>query len=50
MKKFLAYKEALETYIQNVMSERSGAIYEPVKYIMTLGGKRMRPALTLGTA
>lgn len=35
----------IDRYVANV---QSGTLYEPVKYILDLGGKRMRPALMLG--
>lgn len=37
--------DATDQYVAEI---KSGALYEPVRYIMQLGGKRMRPALMLG--
>ena len=50
MKKFLAYKGPLEAYVAAFLAEHKGSIYDPVQYILELGGKRLRPALTLGAA
>jgi len=50
MKRFLAYKPSIEHYLTTFLGDREGTIYEPVEYIISLGGKRLRPALLIGTA
>jgi geranylgeranyl diphosphate synthase, type II len=50
MERFLAYRYPLEAYMTEFFDDCEGAIYDPVRYILELGGKRMRPALLLGTA
>jgi geranylgeranyl diphosphate synthase type II len=50
MERFLEYRYPLDTYITEFLERHDGAIYDPVRYILDLGGKRMRPALLLGTA
>lgn len=35
----------IDRYVEDI---KTGSLYEPVKYIFDLGGKRMRPALMLG--
>lgn len=42
------YREAFMTHLEAVARERQpDNLYEPVRYILTLGGKRLRPLLTL---
>ena len=42
------YREALESKMDSVVSQKEPAqLYEPIKYILSLGGKRLRPVLTL---
>lgn len=45
------YSLALSNYLEDaVRVKEPKQLYEPVKYILTLGGKRLRPVLTLMTA
>ncbi len=44
------YQQLIEENIQKSLSDYQGAIYDPVKYIMSIGGKRIRPGLLLATA
>lgn len=48
MKDILFFQQLFETYMagQNLVKTPVG-LYEPVRYIMDLGGKRIRPVLTL---
>lgn len=42
------YNAELETYLTNAVAARHPRqLYEPIDYILSLGGKRMRPTLTL---
>ncbi|NNC83425.1 MAG: polyprenyl synthetase family protein [Flavobacteriales bacterium] len=50
MEKILSYRPQIESYIDTFLAEHQGAIYEPVRYILELGGKRLRPALVLAAA
>lgn len=44
----LTYQQALEQEIENTTyGEHPIELYEPIRYLMALGGKRIRPALTL---
>lgn len=46
-----AYREAFIQYLESHIAQREPAnLYEPMNYIMGLGGKRLRPTLTLVTA
>lgn len=47
MKRILSFKPELEGYIESYLSDNQGVIYDPVKYILDLGGKRLRPCLLL---
>jgi len=47
MEHILSFKRPLETYLHNYLSKQVGSIYEPVDYILELGGKRLRPCLLL---
>jgi geranylgeranyl diphosphate synthase, type II len=45
---FKSYLQALEEEIKtHVYGSKPSELYEPINYIMQLGGKRMRPCLTL---
>lgn len=45
------YKKVIETEISNtVYGESPKELYEPIEYLMSIGGKRMRPCLTLLSA
>lgn len=42
------FQEAFESYLQdNKLNNTPTELYEPVNYILSLGGKRLRPALVL---
>lgn len=44
------YREAFNTYMESRIQEREPAqLYQPMAYILRLGGKRLRPVLTLMT-
>src|SRR5690606_31883105 len=44
------YQEAFTSYLVGFTQNREPAsLYEPINYIMQLGGKRLRPVLTLLT-
>ena len=47
MDQVLSYKGILEDYLNSYLSEQKGSIFEPVDYILDLGGKRLRPCLLL---
>ncbi len=48
MKNFLELRELIEDQIQDISYPQNPKnIYEPIKYILSLGGKRIRPALVL---
>jgi geranylgeranyl diphosphate synthase type II len=51
MEDFEMYRDALIAHLQDTLkvSEPAG-LYDPIQYILTLGGKRLRPVLTLMTA
>ena len=45
------YQEEFINYLQNYSSDKEPKnLYEPIEYILGLGGKRLRPVLTLMTA
>ncbi len=45
------YQKSLTEHLQTVIdSEEPAQLYDPIKYILSLGGKRLRPTLTLLTA
>lgn len=51
MQSITAYSEYLEKEIQNLDFPLTPSnLYDPLRYFMTLGGKRMRPMLTLMSA
>ena len=42
------YSDALVAHLANkVTLKEPASLYEPIEYILTLGGKRLRPVLTL---
>ena len=48
MKEIEKYNLALQEYLSEVVNIREPVqLYEPIKYIVSLGGKRLRPVLTL---
>ncbi len=50
MQDLLFFKEALESALPNhLQTAQPKGLYAPMDYILTLGGKRLRPALTLLT-
>ena len=45
------YQEFFITYLENQkINKEPKNLYEPIDYILSLGGKRMRPVLTLMAA
>lgn len=51
MLKIEAYREAFITYLEKkIISKEPRNLYNPVVYILGLGGKRLRPVLTLMTS
>ena len=45
------YQEVISTHFNSlIVSKEPKNLYEPIHYILSLGGKRMRPVLTLMTA
>ena len=51
MELLVKYSNALTAHLDEAVSLKEPAqLYEPIKYILTLGGKRLRPVLTLLTA
>ncbi|PWI28971.1 polyprenyl synthetase [Flavobacteriaceae bacterium LYZ1037] len=45
------YQEAFVSYLKNFLVKRNPeSLYNPINYILKLGGKRLRPVLTLMTA
>ena len=51
MRSIKQYQEFIEEYLsaQQIVREPKN-LYEPISYILLLGGKRIRPTLTLMTA
>ena len=50
MKALTQYREALESHLEKtVQSKEPAQLYNPISYILNLGGKRLRPVLTLMT-
>lgn len=48
MQSVQAYREFFSTHLSNLRFQKEPiGLYEPISYIMQLGGKRMRPVLTL---
>jgi len=45
-----AYSETLKNYFENILvTKEPDTLYEPIRYIMALGGKRIRPLMLLHT-
>jgi len=45
-----AYSETLKNYFENILVTKDpDTLYEPIRYIMALGGKRIRPLMLLHT-
>jgi len=50
MKNIEAYQKSFITYLEGfVVDKEPNNLYEPINYILKLGGKRLRPVLTLMT-
>lgn len=51
MKNLLAFKDLidfeLEEFNKSLLNKKPSSLYDPIKYTLDLGGKRMRPLLTL---
>lgn len=51
MNKIVAFKDLidfeLEEFNKSLLNKRPASLYDPIKYTLDLGGKRMRPLLTL---
>jgi len=46
-----SYREVFTSYLQDkIQTKQPESLYEPITYILKLGGKRLRPVLTLMTA
>lgn len=51
MQKTIFYQEAFTSYLDAfVTNKQPENLYDPIRYILELGGKRLRPVLTLMTA
>lgn len=51
MQKVAFYQQAIKEYLSNYNLEKEPvSLYHPIQYILDLGGKRLRPVLTLITA
>jgi geranylgeranyl diphosphate synthase type II len=50
MKNILVFKAVVEEYLHQFSEENKGGIYDPVDYILSLGGKRLRPCLLMAIA
>lgn len=51
MQNVLFYQDAVTSYLEGFTKEREPvSLYNPINYILQLGGKRLRPVLTLMTA
>ncbi|MBA6152212.1 polyprenyl synthetase family protein [Gelidibacter maritimus] len=51
MQKISHYHSAFVSYLEeNIQSKEPASLYDPILYILGLGGKRLRPILTLMTA
>lgn len=51
MQSILKYKEFISSYIDSIKFDGyPSELYEPIRYIMSLGGKQIRPVLTLMAA
>lgn len=50
MESLRGYRDLLEDYLNEIVSSKEPVhLYEPIQYILSLGGKRLRPVLTLMT-
>ena len=48
MQDLLKYQEKIVSYLTEIVKDKEPKnLYEPVSYILELGGKRLRPILTL---
>ena len=48
MQDLLEYQEKIVSYLTEIVKDKEPKnLYEPVSYILELGGKRLRPILTL---
>lgn len=51
MRTISGYKEIIADYIENLqINKKPDELYDPIKYILSLGGKQLRPVLTLFAA
>lgn len=51
MKFWKGYSQSLQQHLEKTVSNKEPSqLYEPIRYILSLGGKRLRPTLTLLTA
>lgn len=51
MQNIKAYQKSFLAYLEDfAVNKEPGNLYEPINYILTLGGKRLRPILTLMSA
>ncbi len=51
MEALTSYRDLLESHLEQVISSQEPEqLYTPIKYILSLGGKRLRPVLTLMTS
>lgn len=50
MQAILALKEPLEGHLKSYLARHNQSIYAPVKYILGIGGKRIRPCLLMAVA
>jgi len=51
MRNILYYQDAFVSYLETFATEKKPeSLYSPINYILRLGGKRLRPVLTLMTA
>ena len=51
MKNEKKYRDAFESGLKNYLDKKSPEnLYEPIQYILNLGGKRIRPLLVLMSA
>ena len=50
MQNIEAYQKSFITYLEDfALAKEPENLYEPINYILKLGGKRLRPVLTLMT-
>ena len=51
MKAFVPYQEAIANFLAEKNQHKEPRnLYEPIEYILGLGGKRLRPALVIAAA